>query len=392
MLRKIVSTRRKLAKVIQRAIPMKIELSKVLLGQQVGKRTTAQWCQDMGDPSLGSLQIKDWPHVKLLKQFKSMGETVFEPEVFWKTEYFKNAWSCIINYNYFTWCRTKEDILKAAKNFVYRTFDEGYNQQALSGSGGDKASPPGQPVIVRRVKASENLQACDGHHRLASAYVLGYKYITGHINIWPKVYTPIQELILDVDHQRGKENLWQPLPGIEEIKGWPQVQSSESVYKLINNYIDNEQIKTVFDSNCGYGWFLHKFKETGRQVRGIDRDPSALKIGKSVYKLTNDEIRRTTDYLLSSNSENFDLVLCINELENFLKKHRPISTQKYLESLTSITNKICFIDIPENRKEEVIPILDSLTGFQHTIIDEKVHFQAHTRLLICINRIQGGTS
>jgi hypothetical protein len=384
-LRKIVNFRRRFAKIIQKMIPMEIELDRVLLGQQVGKRNTQQWCSDINSPLSGSLSIKDWPHVKLLNEYLKEGDALFEPQRFRQTDYFKNAWQCILTYHYYTWCRSKEDIIKAARNFVKRTFSTNYQQEEnllhMAGTM-DKASPKGEPVIVRRVKASHHLQACDGHHRLASAFVRGEKKLTGHINIWPQVYSPMQQLVLDADRQRGQENVWQPLEDCPEMQEWPVTQASELIAQCIFNYIKKDEYESFLDVNCGYGWFLNQFKQHGfKTVQGLESDPVSRKIGQASYGLNQHEI-------MSINSgQTFDITLCLNELEFVLKGQRPLNLTQYIESLALTTRHLCLIDFPKSISAKILELKALKDNFlQVEIIHSEISYKKEFRALVALRK------
>jgi hypothetical protein len=307
----------------------------------------------MENPALASTPISEWPHVKFLNLYNEIGDDIFLDSTFYETAYFKNAWECISRYHNFTWCRTKEDVKKAAKHFALSSKDEALaSQSVLPGNGQlDPVSSQDMPVIVRRIKDSDCFQSCDGHHRLAKCYVSGERTIEGHINVWPRVHTPVQELVMAVDRNNGMLRCIQPLPSCPELASWPQLLDCEGRLAHISKIMDKKciprQVPACFDTNCAYGWFVKALSDRGVDAVGMERDRASCELGWLVLNVPKKAMLRGDSVShLESNSTTYDFMLCFDELHHYYRDERSMSAEDYLTLLVSRTAKVLFVDCP----------------------------------------------
>ena len=335
---------------LQRLVGTDIPLDKVLFGSQGGGRTTNQWAYDMDDPALPSLPIARWPHVLLLEDHQRLGDAVFDDAHFFDTAYFRNAWRCIEAYHHFTWCRNREQIREAARWFVARFRDEHVIE---AGDTRAATSHPGAPVIVRRVRDSDYLQACDGHHRLAIAYARGQKTIRGHINPWPRVHTPAQQYLLEVDRHRGRRQCLQPVIECPEVSGWPVMRRCVDRLGMMRACLDTsglggENGRTFLDVECGFGWFVREMASLGYDATGIESNRPCCEIGWHVYGLSRDQLRRAcAAELLRTESRVYDVTACLGVLQHYLVNFRPVTAQQMLALLDQRTRQVLFFETVE---------------------------------------------
>ena len=328
----------------QRLIRHSIPTNRLLLGAQGGGKTAQEWAYDMNDISLPSTPIEGWPHVKFLLQYKEVGERLFEEGEFTSTPYFKNAWACIREYGRFTWCQNKFEILESARYFVN---DSNLSRKTSNRKG---TSPKNHPIIVRKVRDSEFYQACDGHHRAARGYVAGKKYLSGFINPWPRIHTPVQSLLLE---KKGT-GLEQEIP-CPELSTWPRIEEylyrNEFLEKELNNYFKiginqekNEQF-SYCDIGCKYGFFLNKFKKKNFRIFGIEERRKDIEIAKAVFKIKESEIYQSNfGDLINDKFKKFDIVTCFGLVHEYAEKYREISLINFLKLLMNIAGHILIFD------------------------------------------------
>ena len=94
-----------------------VSLDRLLLGDEWGV-DAAKYARITGDLTRPSTPLSRSPHVKLLEEYRRIGEEVLTPKALEGTAYYQNAAQCIdIFGNYFE-ARSSEQIQGVARRFV----------------------------------------------------------------------------------------------------------------------------------------------------------------------------------------------------------------------------------------------------------------------------------
>lgn len=337
------------------ALRMQLRLIRVdacLLGGDNGI-SGVRFAHMVGDTRRASRPISEWPHVKLLRQFESIGDRVWERHVFEQTDYYLNA---VINIEicgrYFD-AVTPEEIQFGARRFVncYRGIEEALPPQI----GQSDESNACEYVTVHPIMYSSCYEVVDGHHRLAVAHMRGVREIQGFIKP-PSVITPLQERLLEVIWLKGRRELYQPIYA-PEVAEWVLVRRCSDRLAKMKKFLLAEGLmppatSSYLDVACSYGWFVSKMQEAGFQAEGVERDPTAISVGQVMYGLKQEQLHRSdaVGFLRSLQSQ-FDITSCFSLAHHYLLNRLNVSAEELLHLLDSATRRVLFFDMGQSHEE-----------------------------------------
>jgi hypothetical protein len=314
--------------------------------------TTATFSRLTGDLRYASRTISEWPHVKLLQQYDALGEQLWEQEVFTKTEYYRNAALNIeIFGNYFD-AVSPDQIQWGARRYAYSY--HGLDAQDFSADIPDYQSDPYEYISVRPVKDSAYFQVCEGHHRLAMAYMKGMKTVPGLI-LQPAVSTPLQDLLRDVLWLKGRRELYQPVDS-PEVAGWTLVRHCTDRQAKMMAFLRAEGLmppaaRSYLDVACSYGWFVSEMSKAGFHAEGVERDPISITVGQVMYGLRPEQIHRSDAVtFLRASQEKYDVTACLSLAHHFLLHRLNASAEELLYLLDSTTRRVMFFEMGEGRE------------------------------------------
>ena len=364
-----------------------VKLDRLLCGGENGL-SAAQYARHTGNVMRPSTPVALSPHVDFLRQYQLLGNHIFEPAVFKKTDYFNYALECIAATGAYLGCTSEDEIRSLAKRFaaLYRS--------ALPPD--DPASkkhfrPPGSIVYVRRIKFSDCFEVVDGMNQLAIAYVTGRQQYKVYV-MPPEVVTPIQQLILDHAFCRGSSReLYQPVEAPELGPEWILIRKCADRFKLMEDFLISNQLmppacQSYLDIAFSYGWFVREFGKLGFDAHGGGEiDWAACEIAKRVYGLREDQLTRgEVVHFLKSNTKQYDVVACLSLLHHFLlgaPYRASISAEEMIELVDRATGGILFFDMGQ---EHEAWFHDKLKGWNPDFIEEwlraNTSFQSIQRL------------
>lgn len=117
-----------------------------------------------------------------------------------------------------------------------------------------------------------------------------------------------------------------------------QIARGEGFFTLINNFIDMNKIKNVFEVGCGAGGILYPFFKAGKNVAGCDFGEKYLSYGQS--KGLNLYLGEITDTHIEKESQ--DLIILSHVMEHF---NNPIkSVNDILEYISP--EKYLLVEVP----------------------------------------------
>lgn len=357
MIRRIITFRQKLAIVLQKRIQIQLSPNNMLFGSQGGGRSAKLWAEDMNDYTLPSLTVDKWPHTLLLQDYKEYGKDIFLEENFHKTEYYKNAVSCIREYSAFTWCKKMSEIVIAARYFTEQIHVTATDKRKTKGGHHDL------PVIVRKIKNSSMYQVCDGHHRVSRAYFLNKQSVSCFINPWPIIYTPTQEKIISL---HGKQELLQELAEVYEVKSWPIKYNVETVIPVIEDCIFQlcQDKVSILDLACSYGAIVkHLSQMSNVNILGVEHRRIAFEIAVDCNKLTNVNILNDSySSYLKKAEKKFDLVVV--NIDRVIESIGKIEAS-FLKALLKAVNK--YLIIYSGNEQYLSEFKEILTAIKHDI-------------------------
>lgn len=329
-----------------------VPIGSILVGQQ-SVYPLAKWVEMTGEFERVSLPVVNSPYAAFLRDI-SADETRLSDERFLREHsYFKMADTAVRHAGHFMGARTDTEIFRVMRDF----FDF---FRASTGTGFLNKSPfstrghslPNTPIILEKIKYSDNYEVVDGHHRIAVAAVGGCDRIRAVIVGERTSY--LQDLVLAGRQTHGDRELYQPLSQ-PEVGSWPSVRRCRDRFEMMEKFLRREGIDpeglNLLDCSCSYGWFLREFKHIGLTVLGIDRDPIPVRIGKIAYSLSEEEIiQEDLVTFLEREGGTYDIVLFLSILHHFALGREKGEVAKILRRLDEITGRILFLDTGQNHE------------------------------------------
>ena len=353
----IIKTPYRLRKLLGFPIKERIQLSKLLIGQQAGLSLRI-WIGMTKEYARISKLIKDSPYVSYLKSDIN-GES--NEELYKKTDYFIMAKICLNHKGHFMGKTTESGIIDWMKEFkkMYYSIKNGHQfySDELERKGHSK---PGTWILVKKIKQSDYYEIVDGHHRCAIEYVIGNTYI--NVKIVDESYSYLQEIILK-SHQIHDFEYYQPL-NKPEIESWKLIRKCDDRSTMMFNFLTEAgfDYESYIDLPCSYGYFLSSFKKKGGSVKGVDIDKSSVMIGKIINGFNKDEIIQCDMMeFLDNAEEQYHIVSCLSILHHFVMDYINHSHIALLNNLNKITKKVLFIDTGQAHEKQYAGKLDDWT-------------------------------
>lgn len=338
---------------VRQALKMQLKPIRVdacLLGGDSGI-SASRFARMIGDIRRPSRPISEWPHVKLLRQYDSIGERIWEPVVFEQTEYYQNAALNIEIFGNYHGAVNPDQIHWGARRFV-----DGYRgmRETLPLQEGENYERDSEELAVRPVRDSACYQVSQGHHRLAVAYMQGVREISGLI-LKPPVTTPVQDLLLDVLWLKGRRELYQPIDS-PEVTGWVLVRRCSDRLAKMTEFLRAEGLmppvsSSYLDVACSYGWFVSEMQKAGFQAEGLERDPLAISVGKVMYGLKPEDFHRADSVtFLRALHDKYDVLSCFSLAHHFILNRMNASAEELLGLLDSATRRVMFFDMGQSHE------------------------------------------
>jgi hypothetical protein len=348
--RRISRTRETCARLASKLKRKTINLDACLLGGDSGFSSSA-FARKIGDPRRASRPISEWPHVKLLRQYDSIGEQIWDPEVFKNTEYFQNAALNIEMFGRYHNAVAPDQVHWGARRFVdvHRGLKE-----TLPIQDGEFYERDSEEIAVRPVMHSTCYHVLEGHHRLAIAYMKGARQARALIK-QPAALTPLQELLLDATWLKGRRELYQPINS-PEVTGWTLVRRCSDRLEKMKAFLDAEDLmppasSTYLDVASCYGWFVSEMAKAGFQAEGVELDPTAISIGTLMYGLKPEQLHRSDSVaFLQPLQRRYDVTSCMSLMHHYLLNRQNLSAEELLHLLDSATGRVLFFDMGQSHE------------------------------------------
>ncbi len=307
----------------------------------------ATFARMIGDIRRASAPISEWPHVKLLRQYDSIGDEIWKRETFENTDYFRNAALNIEIFGNYHSAITPDQIQWGAHRFICAY--TGVGDMLPPQEGENFKRHPYEHIAVHPVKDSACYQVHEGHHRLSIAYMHGIKEVPGLI-LKPPVRTPIQDLLLEVLWLNGRKELYQPIDA-PEVAEWILVRRCSDRLAKMTEFLNVVGLmppahKSYLDVACSYGWFVSEMAKIGFRAEGVERDPMALSVGKVMYGLRPGQLYRADAVtFLRALKEKYDVTSCFSLAHHFILNHMNASAEDLLQLVDSATRRVMFFDM-----------------------------------------------
>jgi Methyltransferase domain len=331
----------------------KLKLGKLLVGG-VNRYSAATHARLTGDLLRPSTPVAASPHAEFLRAYREIGDSVFDPEQFASTSYYRWALECIKLYGrYFSYTDAR-DIVHKAKSFA-RMFDG-----ERSGGHDRHQSREGAAVEVRRIKFSDCYEVVDGHHRLAVAVMRGLDEYPCSVLPTEGALTPMQELVMDSEWMFGKRRLFQPIL-VPELQSWLVERKCTDRLQMMLAWLRRHGISSgsFLDIGSSYGWFVSEMSKRGFQALGIDQDAAVCTVGNLAYGIEpRANIVADATAFLRSCTRQYDVVCCLSVLQNFILREQRVSTAEFIRLIDRVTASVLFLDTGECHENEFKRSLD----------------------------------
>ncbi len=328
-----------------------VALDKLLRGGENGIRAAkyAELTQHFLRPST---PVSEGPHIKLLKEYEQRGDEILSPGIFEETEYYKNAYECMILTGAYFYDRP-EKIKTLAKRFIDQY--KGKHEVLPTQPG---QSGVNQPIWIRPIKYSSCYEVIDGNHRIARAIMRGDKTISAILYEKEAVMTPLQQLLLDCLWINKKKWLYQPLDFPELRDEWPLIRQCVDRLEMMKSFLEKSESpvpeKTYLDVGSSYGWFVREFSKQGFSAFGMERDPFGIDIGFKVFNLDKKQIIHKDIVVglteLVAKRKSYSVVSCLSVLHHFVLNKSSTSAEELIKLIDNITDKVFFLDTGEEHE------------------------------------------
>jgi 2-polyprenyl-3-methyl-5-hydroxy-6-metoxy-1,4-benzoquinol methylase len=306
----------------------------------------------IGDIRRASAPISEWPHTKLLRQYDSVGDHIWESETFKDTDYFRNAALNIEIFGNYHSALTLDQIEWGARRFICAYSGRGEMLPPQEGEHQDRH--PLEHIAVHPVKDSACYQVHEGHHRLAIAYMRGVREVPGLI-LKPPVTTPVQDLLREVLWLKGRRELYQPVNS-PEVADWILVRRCSDRLEKMTEFLKAEGLmppaqRSYLDVACSYGWFVAEMTKLGFRAEGLDRDPIALAVGKVMYGLRPEQLYRGDAVtFLRGLKEKYDVTSCFSLAHHYILNRKNASVEDLIHLMDSTTRSVMFFDMGQSHE------------------------------------------
>lgn len=322
-----------------------LPLSKLLMGGE-HRRAAANYARLTGDLLRPSTPVEHSPHAEFLREYREVGDDLLQPERFALTRYWRNAQTCIELFGQYFTATTIDGVLERATAFA-RALTNG--DTAFLSAGGTAA---GVPVRVSRIKYSDCFEVVDGNHRLALATARGAQSYPCAILPVDPALTPVQQMVMDSSWTNEQCLLYQPLD-LPEVEGWTTVRRCTDRMALIAAYLERYGPSTgsYLDVGCSYGWFVSQMARRGYDAAGIDRDVSAMAVGRLAYGLDSSALMvdDLANFLHRSNRQ-YDIVSCFSVLHHYALGKGQMPAEAFIRKLDAMTGSVLFLDTGQNHE------------------------------------------
>jgi 2-polyprenyl-3-methyl-5-hydroxy-6-metoxy-1,4-benzoquinol methylase len=318
-----------------------VPIGKVLLGGQNGLDATA-YTDETGDLLWPSRRVIDGPHAELLGM--AFGSALTDEQIL-GSAYATMARHCIqLSGQYFT-ATDDAGIVEVAREFI------GWASADVPVSDHDRRphhSEAGTPVLLAPIRHSDCYQVVDGHHRVAALGVAGATSVPARIKR-VKVETPLQTLLQEMSWIGGEHELYQPVFAPELEQSWVTVRNCADrlagMEKILAELGVEPTGASYLDVASCYGWFLSAMDEFGFDVQGVERDPSAPKLGEAIYGLDPDRVHvgDAAEFLHDAN-RTWDVVSCFSLLHHFALGRAEVGAEELMHLLDEVTGRVLFLD------------------------------------------------
>lgn len=354
--RRVSSTREACARLASKLKLKTIDIDACLLGGDSGFSSSA-FARKIGDLRRASRPISEWPHVKFLRQYDTIGEQIWDPEVFKQSEYYQNAALNIELFGRYHNAFAPDQVPWGARRFVevYRGLKEILPMQE-----GESYKRGSEEIAVRPVMYSTCYHVLEGHHRLAIAYMKGVRQVRALIER-PPALTPLQELLLDASWLKGRRELYQPIDS-PEVAGWTLVRRCSDRLAKMTGFLRAEGLMppasgSYLDVASGYGWFVSEMTKAGFRAEGVELDPTAVSIGTLMYGLKADQVHRgDSATFLKSFQGRYDVTSCLSLMHHYLLNRKNVSPEELLRLVDAATGRVMFFDMGQGHEYPESPL------------------------------------
>ncbi len=332
---------------LQRLQSRRVPLDRLLMGDQCGIEASLL-AELLEDPLYPSTPVSCSPHLRFLQTYLDMGEAVLEPSHFYETAYYRFAAQCMDIVGEYFEARNDAELIQVARRFI-----DAYQGQARYVH--PAQSHPRAPVQVRPVRDSDYFQVIDGHHRLAILHLRGERTVPVFVYRQP-VHTPLQSMLLKVLWQRGRRELYQPIPA-PEVQSWTLVRRCTDRLAKMRAFLQDRGLmppntQTYLDLGASYGWFVAQMAGMGFRAWGVEREPTALRVGQVVYGLRPEQVIRANlvRFLEDPPLPRYDVVSLFSVLHHFVMGRGGISGEALIRRVDALTGRVLFLDTGQNHE------------------------------------------
>jgi len=328
-----------------------IRVDACLQGGDNGVRA-ASFARMVGDILRASRPISEWPHVTLLRQYREIGEWIWDRNVFEETDYYRNGALNIEIFGRYLDAIIPEQILQVAQRFVdaYRSEETDCFVNAPR-----DARNRYKCVTVHPIRNSSRFQVYTGHHRLAIAHMKRIEEIPALI-LQPQVTTPLQDMLDDVLWPAGSREIYQPVAAPELDRLVLLRRCSDRMTKIIE-FLRSENLLppvcgSYLDVACNLGWFVSEMTKIGFHAEGLDSDPAALSVGRVVYGLKQERLHRASAVtFLRGLRDGYDVTSCFSLAHHFILNRLSVSAEEFLHLLDAATRRVMFFDMGQGHED-----------------------------------------
>jgi hypothetical protein len=138
---------------------------------------------------------------------------------------------------------------------------------------------------------------------------------------------------------------------------------------------------TYLDVASSYGWFVSEMAKAGFHAKGVERDPTAITVGRVIYGLQADQVHRSDAItFLRAQQQQYDVTSCLSLTHHFILNRLSASAEELLHLMDSVTRHVMFFDMGQSHEFSGAKLSGWDTDYIHNWLQTNTTFRRIVRL------------
>ena len=108
---------------------------------------------------------------------------------------------------------------------------------------------------------------------------------------------------------------------------------------------------SYLDVASSYGWFVSEMSKLGFRAEGVERDPTAISVGKVMYGLRPEQVHRCDAVgFLRALQDRYDITSCFSLAHHYILNRLNVSAEELLGLVDEATRRVMFFDMGQSHE------------------------------------------